>query len=54
MFKDTERQKLFRDDEAIRAEKTMSDGAMERLEQQTNQDLQRKMNQRGAADPRIC
>lgn len=48
---DQDRQKLFRDDEAIRAEKAMSDGAMERLEQQTNQDLQRKMNQRGAADP---
>ena len=48
---DQDRQKLFRDDEAIRAEKAMADGAMERLEQQTNQDLQRKMNQRGAADP---
>ena len=47
---DQERQKLLRDNEAVRAEKHLSDDAMERLEQQTNHYLQRKMNQRGATD----
>ncbi|MBR6378073.1 MAG: hypothetical protein IKS05_09985 [Oscillospiraceae bacterium] len=47
---DQDRQKLFRDNQTVQAEKLLSDEAMERLEQQTNHYLQRKMNQRGAAD----
>ena len=45
-----DRQKLLRDDEAVQAEKLLSDNAMELLERQTNQYLQRKMTQRGAVD----
>ena len=47
---DQSREKLLRDDQAVREEKALSDQAMDRLEQQTERYLQRKMNQRGAAD----
>lgn len=48
--RDLDRQKLLRDDEAVHAEKLLSDNAMELLERQTNQYLQRKMTQRRAVD----
>ena len=41
------RQKLFRDDERVRAEKALADETMRHLEEQTKRYLERKMRQRG-------
>ena len=44
--REVDRQKLLRDDEAVRAEKELSDATMRNLENQTDKYLARKMRQR--------